>query len=180
MSTYFDLFDLPRRFRLDLAALDQRYRALSQQHHPDKFASAPAKERLRSLELTTELNAAYKVLRDPAARATYLLKLAGLDLDREDAHAHAMDPAFLMDILDRREALDAARQAGDLDRALKMGREIAAREKATHAELETLFEAQEAQPSPERLKTLGDRVAALRYYRRFQDEVAAMDEEANP
>jgi molecular chaperone HscB len=180
VSTHFDLFDLPRGFRLDLTALDQRYRALSQQHHPDKFASSAPKERLQALERTTELNTAYKVLRDPAARASYLLKLEGLDLDREDAHAHAMDPAFLMDILERREALDAVRKAGDLDQALKMGREIAALEKATHAELGALFEAQQSQPSAERLKKLADRVAALRYYRRFQDEVARMHEEANP
>jgi molecular chaperone HscB len=177
VATYFELFDLPLSFRVDRAALDARYRALSQLNHPDKFAGAAPRERLKSLEATSEINAGYRTLGDPMARGTYLLKLLGIDLDREDTHAHAMDPAFLMDILERREALDGAVQARDLEQALALGRQIAEQEKATLQELEGLFDAQAATPSPERLTRIADRVAALRYFRRFQDEVAKLDEE---
>ena len=61
------------------------YRELSLQLHPDRFAQADAQERRLSLEQTTALNEAYKTLKDPVRRAFYLLKLHGVDLDREDA-----------------------------------------------------------------------------------------------
>ena len=177
---HFELFELPPSFDLDLKRLDERYRALSQQWHPDKVASAPTKERLVALEKTTAINAGYKALRDPLTRSAYLLKLLGIDLDDEGERTHQMDPAFLMQILEKREALDEAKAAHDLDRAAALGKLIAAEEQATHGELSTLFAAQQNNPDPARLSRLADRVAALRYHRRFLDEVAAIEDETLP
>ncbi len=177
MSTYFELLELPTTFDIDVKVLDERYRARSQQWHPDRFAQAPAKERIHALEQTTQLNAAYKALRDPSARGAYLLSLLGLDLDREDAHAHQMEPAFLMEILELREQLEAAREARDLDRALALGKQIEARKQESLSKLGPLFDAQLKAADPARLKQIADQVAALRYYRRFLDEVSQVEEE---
>ena len=176
MSNSFELFGLPVGFALDPKQLDERYRALSQQWHPDKFSGAPAKDRVRALEMTTLLNDAYKILRDPAHRAAYLLKQLGLDLDEEGERTHQMEPGFLMEILELREQLDDLRQANDVEGALRMGAQMAEREKAAHAALTGLFAEQQRAPTPERLKKLADQVAALRYFRRFQEEVSAIEE----
>jgi molecular chaperone HscB len=174
----FELFGLPLGFAVDRALLDERLRALSQQHHPDRLTQASARERIASLEMTTRINDGYLVLRDPSRRAAALMKLLGVDLDREGQGAHQMAPAFLMDILDLREQLDDKRQQKDVEGALALGREVAKREQATYAELERDFALQFSAPTPARLQVLADKSASLRYFKRFQDEVAQIEEES--
>jgi molecular chaperone HscB len=41
---HFQLFDLPPRFALDVAALDSAYRSVQAQVHPDRFAAGTAAE----------------------------------------------------------------------------------------------------------------------------------------
>jgi curved DNA-binding protein CbpA len=66
MTDYFALFGLPRRPWLDLEALKQRFHDLAAAHHPDVSGNT---------EKFAEVNAAYQVLRDPAARLRHLLEL---------------------------------------------------------------------------------------------------------
>lgn len=110
-KNYFELFDLPARFDLDPADLAVRYRQLQRLFHPDRFASASAPERRLSVQMTAQINAAFQTLKDPVARARYLLGLSGLDTG-EDTDTH-MQPAFLMEQMELREALAEAGQAGD-------------------------------------------------------------------
>ena len=74
---YFTFFGLHRRLQVDPRDLEQRFRALSRQFHPDYFHNATATERLASLERSSYLNDAFRTLRDPVARLEYLLKLEG-------------------------------------------------------------------------------------------------------
>ena len=102
-KNYFELFDLPASFDLDPADLAIRYRQLQRLFHPDRFASAPAPERRLSVQMTAQINAAFQTLKDPVARARYLLGLSGLDTGEETDTA--MQPAFLMEQIELREAL---------------------------------------------------------------------------
>ena len=72
---FFSFLGLPRKLRIDIADLEQRYRALSRQFHPDYFYNASAAERRASLERSSYLNDAYRTLKNPVARVEYLLKL---------------------------------------------------------------------------------------------------------
>jgi molecular chaperone HscB len=72
---FFSFLGLPRKLRIDMADLEQRYRALSRQFHPDYFYNASAAERRQSLERSSYLNDAYRTLKNPIARIEYLLKL---------------------------------------------------------------------------------------------------------
>jgi molecular chaperone HscB len=110
-KNYFELFDLPVTFDLDAADLAARYRELQRRFHPDRFASASEPERRLSLQLTAQVNAAYQTLKDPVARARYLLGLQGVDTG-EDTDT-AMDTTFLMEQMELRESLDEARAAAD-------------------------------------------------------------------
>ena len=175
---FFELFNLPATFELDLRELDSRYRELSVQHHPDKFAGAEAKQRIEALETTAQLNQGYKTLRDPVLRAAYLLKLLGVDLDEEGERTFQMDPRFLMEILELREKLDAAKQKADVPAAQEMGKQMAAREAQTHELLSKLFAEQQQAPDSARLQKVAEQVAALRYFRRFQDEVSSIEEDS--
>src|SRR5436190_131234 len=75
---FFSFLGLPRKLRIDMADLEQRYRALSRQFHPDYFYNAPPAERRGALEKSSYLNDAYRTLKNPVARIEYLLKLEGL------------------------------------------------------------------------------------------------------
>ena len=108
---FFALFNLPRRFQLDSTALEQAYRGLQSQVHPDKFAHLSEAERRRSMQLATHVNEGYQALRDPLPRARYLLTLHGVDT-QEDSNT-SMPADFLMQQMEWREALEEAKQAKD-------------------------------------------------------------------
>ena len=110
-KSYFELFGLPVTYDLDVTDLATRYRELQRRFHPDRFASASEPERRLSLQLTAQINAAFKTLKDPVARARYLLVLQGVDTG-EDTDT-AMDTAFLMEQMELRESLAEAREAAD-------------------------------------------------------------------
>ncbi|HMM55585.1 MAG TPA: Fe-S protein assembly co-chaperone HscB [Candidatus Desulfobacillus sp.] len=108
---YFALFGLPRAYRLDAARLDQAYRDLQGRVHPDRHAHLPESEQRLSMERATRVNEAYRTLKQPLARAGYLLQLAGVADDRESNTAMPAD--FLMEQLEWREAVAEARAGGD-------------------------------------------------------------------
>lgn len=108
---HFALFELPRAFRLDMAALDARYREIQAQVHPDKFAHAGDAERRLSLQWATRINEAYQTLKKPLPRAKYLLHLAGQDVGAENNTAMPTD--FLIEQMEWREAVAEARAAGN-------------------------------------------------------------------
>lgn len=110
-ADFFSLFQLPRAFRLNRAELDARYRDVQAQVHPDRFAHAPEAERRRSMQWATRANEAYQTLKKPLARATYLLHLAGHDIQAESNTAMPAD--FLMEQMEWREAVMEARGGGD-------------------------------------------------------------------
>src|SRR5262247_2174597 len=74
---YFSFLGLPRKLGISADDLDERYRALSRQFHPDYFYNAPPAERRASLERSSYLNDAYRTLKNPVSRIEYLLKLEG-------------------------------------------------------------------------------------------------------
>ena len=106
-ADHFALLGLPRTFRIDVNLLDERYRAVQAQVHPDRFADADETQRRRSLQWATKVNEAYVALRKPLSRALYLLKLVGFGIDLADNHA--MPAEFLMEQVEWREAVAEAR-----------------------------------------------------------------------
>ena len=77
-ADYFAFFGLPRKLTIDLAELERRFHSLSWKLHPDNFVRATEDERQLSLERSSQLNDAYRTLRDPVSRVEYLLSLAGM------------------------------------------------------------------------------------------------------
>jgi molecular chaperone HscB len=110
-ADHFSLFELPRTFRIDSAALDKRYLEIQAQVHPDKFANAGDAERRLSLQWTTRVNEAYQTLKKPLSRAQYLLQLGGHDVGLESNTA--MPVEFLVEQMEWREAVAEARAAGE-------------------------------------------------------------------
>jgi molecular chaperone HscB len=106
-SDDFELFGLERRFALDPAALDARWRALQTEVHPDKFAAQGAAAQRVAMQWAVRVNEAYQRLKDPLKRAAYLCELNGAAIEAENNTA--MPTSFLMQQMAWREALDDAR-----------------------------------------------------------------------
>jgi molecular chaperone HscB len=107
---YFSYLGVPRRLALDLPALEQNFRALSRQFHPDYFYNATPAERRASLERSSYLNDAYRTLRQPIARTEYLLELEGLPAGGNGEGAKQVPASLLEDVFALNEELDSVRE----------------------------------------------------------------------
>ncbi|BBP03563.1 co-chaperone protein HscB [Sulfuriferula plumbiphila] len=120
---HFELFGLTPGFALDSAALEQAYRALQSQVHPDKFTHLSQAEQRASMQWSTRVNEAYQVLKAPLTRAQYLLQLQGIDALAE--HDTAMPGDFLMQQMEWREGIQTARAAADVTALQTLEAELA-------------------------------------------------------
>ena len=112
MQNYFELFNLPHQFTIDAQQLDLNYRKLQAAVHPDKFVTAPANERMKSMQLATTANEAYQTLKNPTVRARYMLELHGIDSLENSNTAMPMD--FLMLQMEWRETMEDAKNAHNI------------------------------------------------------------------
>ena len=103
MQNYFQLFQLPQQFNIDLTALETNYRAIQSASHPDRFVTATDAEKLAAIQTATTANEAYKTLKHPAQRAAYLLGLQGITAIAETNTAMPAD--FLMQQMEWRLSL---------------------------------------------------------------------------
>jgi molecular chaperone HscB len=115
-TDYFAFFGLPHKLTLDSSALEAQFHKLSWKLHPDNFVRASEYERDLSLERSSQLNDAYRTLRDPIARVEYLLLHLGLR--KEGTTKQQAPPELLEEVFELNESLDELREArgdgGDL------------------------------------------------------------------
>lgn len=169
-KNYFELFDLPVAFDLDSADLAVRYRELQRRFHPDRFASAAAPDRLLSVQLTAQINAAFQTLKEPVTRAHYLLGLQGIDTDQESDTS--MNPAFLMEQMELREALEEASLGADRGRKIEALRQQVDRElELKSATLRSHF----AENSREALGRARNLVREMLFLRKLAEEIRELD-----
>ena len=107
-QNYFEIFQLPQVFDLDVKDLSERFLQLQKSIHPDKFVDASDKEKRLSMQWATQINEAYSTLKSALPRAIYLLGLEGEDM----AHNPALEPAFLMQQIELREELEEIELGG--------------------------------------------------------------------
>lgn len=108
-ADYFAFFSLPQSLQIDSAALEQLFHQLSWKLHPDNFIRASEFERNLALERSSELNDAYRTLRDPILRVEYLLLRAGVR--KEGTTKQQAPPELLEEVFELNEALDELREA---------------------------------------------------------------------
>lgn len=117
LQNHFELFDLPVSYDINLTSLSERYRDLQRAVHPDRFASASDRERRLSVQKAAQINEAYQVLKSPLSRLRYMLELLGVAFD--DDRDTTLDPMFLMEQMELREALSEIRDNSEPMAALE-------------------------------------------------------------
>lgn len=112
-DTDFQLFGIPAGFNLDRSLLDERWKQLQKQVHPDRFAAQGAAAQRVAMQWSVRINEAYNRLKDPLKRAAYWCELQGSPINAENNTA--MPAAFLMQQMEWRETLDEAHDEAALD-----------------------------------------------------------------
>jgi molecular chaperone HscB len=132
---YFAFFGLPYKLNLDTATLEREFYLLSRHLHPDINASSSSQEQQWSLEQSSQLNDAYRTLKDPISRTEYLLRLQGMHLEEQSTAAteearrtgkakkQVVPPDLLEQVFELNMQLEEARmnkKMGEPDRSLEL------------------------------------------------------------
>jgi molecular chaperone HscB len=107
-ASYFAFFGLPQKLTIEPASLEGQFHMLSWKLHPDNFVRASEFERNLSLERSSQLNDAYRTLREPIARVEYLLEHLGVR--KEGTTKQQAPPELLEEVFELNESLEAAQQ----------------------------------------------------------------------
>ncbi|WP_237054854.1 co-chaperone HscB [Microbulbifer sediminum] len=165
---YFEIFGLKPGFSVDREALAGRYRELQREFHPDKYAARSDREQRLALQYAARINEAYNTLREPVARAGYLLELAGVEISPEQTTA---DAEFLMQQMMLRERLEEVRSESDPGAALE----------ALEAETSGLFSAEQEKFAQlfagGELERAKDSLLKLQFLRKLQHQVEELEED---
>jgi len=159
-SNDFELFELPVAFALDRAQLDGRWKDLQREVHPDRHAAADAQTQRQAMQWSVRINEAYQRLKDPLARAAYLCELHGAPVQADNNTA--MPPAFLMQQMEWREALEEASSASVVE---ELADEVAAARRRMLADLQKTADVQRD------WSALAAQVRALMFVERFAQDV---------
>jgi molecular chaperone HscB len=157
----FTLFGLPQRFALDRAALDERWRALQSEAHPDRHATQGTAAQRVAAQWSMRINEAHRRLRDPLARAAVLCELRGATIDAE--RNTAMPLSFLQQQLGWREALD---DAADAQAVRALDDQVATQERVMLGELERLLDGDGSDAA-----AAAAQVRALMFVARFREDI---------
>ena len=114
---HFELFELPVSFKIDKSKLAQKYFELQKKNHPDFFAKGTEHEQEQALEISSQLNKALKIFKNPDQTIKYVLQLKEL---LEEEEKYQLPPAFLMEMMELNEELseNSAQQINDLETQL--------------------------------------------------------------
>ncbi|HET9744690.1 MAG TPA: iron-sulfur cluster co-chaperone HscB C-terminal domain-containing protein [Chitinophagaceae bacterium] len=99
---YFEIFGLPVQLKVDKSDLPRRFFELSRKFHPDFYANAMPGEKEKALEITANLNKAFKTFQNEDDTIKYVLRLKGV---LEEEEKYQLPPGFLMEVLEINEKL---------------------------------------------------------------------------
>jgi molecular chaperone HscB len=132
---YFTFFGLPYKLNVDVPKLEREFYGLSRHLHPDINAVKTPEEQQWSLEQSSQLNDAYRTLKDPLKRTEYLLRLQGVHLEEQSktateearrtgkAKKQVVPPDLLEQVFELNMQLEEARmnkKMGEPDRTLQL------------------------------------------------------------
>ena len=174
-SDAFGLLGLAPRFDVDPAQLERAFFERSKELHPDRFASAPAAERVAVLSKSRALNDAYNVLKREVSRAEYLLAQEGVTIGDNER----IDPALVMELLEQREELAEARQQGELREVERLQKAMRERRRGALDRVKVLFaELDGGGDRGAMLAEIKQQLILLRYVERYLEECdSALDED---
>ena len=169
-QNYFELFGLPETFEIDKEALAARYRELQAETHPDRFANASDQEKRLAQQGASLVNDANDSLKNPQLRARYLLELRGAPVDDR----RQLPPTFLIEQMELREGLEAARGADDpMEVVESVLDEVRRAVKGMSGELASAFE----DGGAEALERAAETTLKMQFFLKLEEDALKLEEE---
>ena len=169
-QNYFELFGLAEAFEVDKEALGARYRELQAETHPDRFASASDQEKRIAQQRASLVNDAFDTLKSPLLRSRYLLELRGAPVDDR----RQLPPTFLIEQMELREGLDAARRADDpMETVEAVLDEVRRAVKGMSGEIATAFE----EGGAEALERAAETTLKMQFFLKLEEDALKLEEE---
>ncbi|KAK4776150.1 hypothetical protein SAY87_024111 [Trapa incisa] len=97
-----------KNYEIDGNNLEGKYKDWQKKLHPDLVHTKSEREKDYAAEQSARVIDAYRTLGDMLARAIYVLKLEGVNIDEEET---VSEPELLTEILEIREAVEEAADA---------------------------------------------------------------------
>lgn len=167
---YFELYELPLSFNPDQQLVKQKFYQLSKQFHPDFYINESEEKQNEVLELSTQNNKAFQVLKDPQKRLQYILELKGHVIE---GAPYALPQSFLMEMMEVNETLMEMEFEPDPAKLVEVKKLTEAIEKQLEDELQALtltFDRQEGDPE-EVLKAIKDIYYRNKYLSRIKESL---------
>jgi len=170
-ANYFELFNIPVSFELDMVALTERYRVLQHVVHPDRFASATDSEKCLSVQQSAYINEAKQTLKAPLKRAKYILELKGVNMSSETSTQ--MDQGFLMEQIELREEIAAiSASKNPMETVLTVNAKIDRSMAKLYENLVICLASDKAGD----LEIARDSVRRLQFFEKLQEEIEFLEE----
>ncbi|MEY3539045.1 MAG: hypothetical protein RL188_462 [Bacteroidota bacterium] len=131
---YFELFGLPIGFQVDTKQLRAAFMEIQKASHPDKFAQGSTDEQEAALEQSSLANKGFTLLNQKERILPYVLELLGIITPDEK---YALEPDFLMEMMDLNEAWMDAEEDNDKQAIIKQVEQI---KTAIYAPIQTYME----------------------------------------
>jgi len=169
---YFQLFNLPASFDLDLTELGSRYLQLQRRFHPDQHSAGSERDKLLAVQQTANINDAYHSLKHPLLRAEHLLSLRGLKISNEQRSF--TDPMFLMQQMELREQIAEIEQSADPDSVIDMiERQLQQQKKALLQQLAAALDAENTAQD----QLAADVIRKLKFFFKLQQELELIEQQ---
>ena len=169
---YFELYGLPPTFKPDAVFVKRRYLELSRQYHPDFFTNESPEKQAEVLQVSSQVNEAYKVLLNQEKLIRYVLKEKGL---LEDEEKYKLDAAFLGEMMDINEQLMDAEMDGDSDTIATVERDTLALQTKIYNDVAEILESDQAPvDSGETMLQVKSYYYRKKYLQRILDKLASM------
>jgi molecular chaperone HscB len=122
MTDYFSTFGIDRTFVVDRDTLEKRFHELQSESHPDRHVTAGTDRREKALADSSDINAAYRTLREAIPRAKHLLELYGFPISEQKQ----VPQSLLMIVMDAQEKIAEIESATDRAAKQRMMHELGA------------------------------------------------------
>ena len=165
---YFELFDIPVAFHIDESALKASFINLSRECHPDHFTLASEEKQDEMLEKSTQINNAYKVLKDFDQRLHYILTQKGaLEGEGQDK----LPQSFLMEMMDINETIMDLQFDPDPTKTTQAKKQIAAFDAELQSGIESVLKSNDAVNNEEALSSARDYYLKKKYLKRIYENL---------